>query len=91
MVSLDSFIRQEHFICIKVLGVKSGILFSVFAVIYAVGLVVALVMLIIGFFTAIFEMLITIVCCVILLFFLSKTIPITSYVSGDTIVEVFER
>ncbi|MBO2525095.1 MAG: hypothetical protein IKO62_09750 [Bacteroidales bacterium] len=76
---------------IKVLGVKSGILFSVFAVIYAVGLVVALVMLIIGFFTAIFEMLITIVCCVILFFFLSKTIPITSYVSGDTIVEVFER
>lgn len=76
---------------IKVLGVKSGILFSVFAVIYAVGLMVALVMLIIGFFTAIFEMLITIACCVILFFFLSKTIPITSYVSGDTIVEVFER
>ena len=75
----------------EVIGTKPGILFSIFAVIYAVGLVVAFILLIIGFIQAFLEMLINIICCVILFFFLNKVIPIRTYISGDKIVEVFEK
>jgi hypothetical protein len=75
---------------IRAVGGLGGIAFTLFAVIYGVGLVVALVMLIIGFVNAFMEVLVTVVGGTFVLMIMSKFIPARSYTSGGVRYEVYE-
>lgn len=75
---------------IGLLGTKAGIAFSIFALIYAVGLVVAFALLIIGFISAFLEMILTIIVGFIGFVFMSKVIPKRTYYEGSTKYEVYE-
>ena len=75
---------------IHAVGGLGGIAFTLFAVIYGVGLVVALVMLIIGFVNAFMEVLVTVVGGTLVLMLMSKFVPSRSYTSGGVRYEVYE-
>lgn len=75
---------------IRAVGLGGGIAFTLFAVIWGIGLVTALVLLIIGFVNVFMEMLITIAGGIVILFFGSKFIPARTYTSGGVTYEVYE-
>lgn len=75
---------------IRSVGVVAGIAFSLFAVIWCVGLVTALVLLIIGLVNAFMEMLMTIAGGAVVLFTMGKFVPSRTYTSGGVTYEVYD-
>lgn len=74
----------------RVLGKLAGLAFTLFVVIYAVGLVSCIVLLIIGLIKVFMEMLITVVGGTVVLMFMSKVVPTRTYTSGGVTYEVYE-
>lgn len=76
---------------IKQIGFISGIALSIFAIVYCVGLLIAVVMLVIGIITAFLEMIVTIGGGILVLMIMSKIVPSREYTRADgTRVEVYE-
>ena len=75
---------------IRAVGPGAGLAFTLFAVIYGVGLVVALVLLIIGLVNAFMEMIVTIGGGALVLFILSHFIPSRTYTENGVTYEVYE-
>ncbi|MBR1799778.1 MAG: hypothetical protein IJ761_07810 [Bacteroidales bacterium] len=76
---------------IRALGGLVGLAFSLFAIIYGIGMVTAVVLFVMGFLKVFLEMIITIVGAIALLVVGSKLFPSRSYTRSDgTIVEVYE-
>jgi hypothetical protein len=76
---------------IRAVGPGAGIAFTLFAVIYGVGLVVALVLLIIGLVNAFMEMIVTIGGGALVLFLMSHFVPTRTYTENGVTYEVYEH
>lgn len=74
----------------KALGNAGGIAFSLFVVIYGIGLLTTIIMLIIGFVNVFMEMLITVGGGVLAMVIMSKVVPTRSYTSGGVQYDVYE-
>lgn len=74
----------------RAVGPGAGIAFSLFAVVYGVGLVTVLVMLVIGLVNAFMEMIVTIGGGALVLFILSHFIPSRTYTENGVTYEVYE-
>ena len=74
----------------RVLGKIAGLTFTLFVVIYAIGLVSSIVLLIIGFVKVFMEMLITVGGGTLVLMLMSKVVPTRTYTSGGVTYEVYE-
>ena len=75
---------------IRAVGAGAGIAFTLFAVIWCVGLVTALVLLIIGLVNAFMEMILTIGGGAVVLFIMGKFIPSRTYVKNGVRYEVYD-
>ena len=75
---------------IRAVGPGAGIAFTLFAVIYGIGLVVALVMLVIGLVNAFMEMIVTIGGGTLVLFIMGKFVPTRTYTKNGVTYEVYE-
>ena len=76
---------------IRAVGPGAGIAFTLFAVIYGVGLVVAVVLLIIGLVNAFMEMIVTIGGGALVLFLMSHFVPTRTYTENGVTYEVYEH
>lgn len=76
---------------IRAVGPGAGIAFTLFAVIYGVGLMVALVLLIIGLVNAFMEMIVTIGGGALVLFIMSHFVPTRTYTRNGVTYEVYEH
>lgn len=75
----------------RAIGFWGGLAFTLFAIIYGIGFIVAVTMLIIGVVNAFMEMIVTIGGAIIVLIVMSKIVPSRSYTRSDgTRVEVYE-
>lgn len=75
----------------RALGFVGGVAFTLFAIIYGIGFLVALTLLIIGIVMAFMEMIVTIGGGILVLMVMSKIVPSRSYTRSDgTRVEVYE-
>lgn len=74
----------------KALGKGAGIAFTLFVVIYGIGLISALVLLIMGFVNVFWEMLITFGGSTVALMLMSKVVPSRSYTENGVRYEVYE-
>lgn len=75
----------------RALGFVGGMAFTLFAIIYGIGFLVALTLLVIGVINAFMEMIVTIGGAIVVLMVMSKIVPSRSYTRSDgTVVEVFE-
>lgn len=75
----------------RALGFVGGVAFTLFAIIYGIGFIVALTLLIIGIVKAFMEMIVTIGGGILVLVVMSKIVPSRSYTRSDgTRVEVYE-
>ena len=75
----------------RALGFVGGMAFTMFAIIYGIGFLVALTLLVIGVINAFMEMIVTIGGAIVVLMVMSKIVPSRSYTRSDgTVVEVFE-
>lgn len=75
---------------IRAVGAGAGIAFTIFAVIWCIGLVAALVLLIIGLVNAFMEMIVTIGGGALVLFIMGKFIPIRTYTENGVTYEVYQ-
>ena len=77
---------------IRAVGAVGGIAFTLFAIIYGVGFIVALVMIIIGIVNAFMETIVTIGGGALVLYIMSHFVPTRTYTRSDgTVVEVYEH
>lgn len=76
---------------IRAIGFLGGLAFTIFAIIYGVGFIVALTMLIIGIVNAFMEMIVTIGGGVLVLFIMSHFIPTRTYTENGVTYEVYEH
>lgn len=77
---------------IKELGFIKGLLFSIYALIWAIGACVAIVLFAMGFFKVFWELIVTVIAAIGVFFFGSYFIPKYTYRdSNGDIVEVYER
>lgn len=74
----------------RALGKGAGIAFTLFVVIYGIGLITTLIMLVIGIVNVFMEMLITIVGGTAVLMMMSKVVPSRSYTENGVRYEVYE-
>lgn len=75
----------------RALGFVGGLAFTLFAIIYGIGFLVALTLLVIGVINAFMEMIVTIGGAIVVLMVMSKIVPSRSYTRSDgTRVEVYE-
>lgn len=76
---------------IKQIGFIAGLALSIFAIVYCVGLLIAVVMLVIGIITAFLEMIVMIGGGILVMIIMSKIVPSREYTRSDgTRVEVYE-
>lgn len=74
----------------KALGKGAGIAFTLFVVIYGIGLISTIILLIIGFVNVFMEMLITFGGGLLVLVIMSRVVPARSYTSGGVRYDVYE-
>lgn len=75
---------------IKELGFIKGLLFSIYALIWAIGACVAIALFAMGFFKVFWELIVTVVSSIAIMFLCSHLFPSRTYRDGDKIVEVYE-
>ena len=76
---------------IRAVGFIGGLGFTIFAIIYGVGFIVALTMLIIGIVNAFMEMIVTIGGGALVLYIMSHFVPTRTYTKNGVTYEVYEH